>query len=296
MHIKKIATALLMFTLGGAALAASSTTAPASNTSSFSFSKIRQKLKESPLSFSLLSDNYSGKSEKTKYMDEMVSANYTFLGYKITPQDKLTLTNLWVTDRVKAKDGKSFSSHTTYNRIQLSYSRYGILNAQDHGINLSAAIAFRIHPDTKYRNDKNRNGQQSISFTGSRSFANGLSVSTYSTFVKRNVRMKDKSHTRSYLRQIITPSYSFTKKLSASLQFDYLHYFTKTTNKGSTLPLKKEIDLVDVQPAIQYAFSPRVTGEIYAVFSPLASYDGRILQKNWAKYPTIGADFSISAF
>ncbi len=154
------AVALLALTSSLGAQAASS------STSTTTISNIYQKLKESPLSMSVLSETASAKG-----MEGFINTNILYLGYKLSDKDSLKLENRLLVDRRTGKED------TRMNRMVLSYNRGKILTQDQHGINMSAKLEQRLYPAPTDRNGRNQYGLTRASVKVSHEFNSLFSLS-----------------------------------------------------------------------------------------------------------------------
>lgn len=292
MKTKTMAAALLGLTLTGSAFAAGSTGNTTTSTSNLK--NLYQKLKESPASMNVLLDTGFSKNEN----NEIVSAtqtNIAYLGWKLSSKDSLRLENRWTTNFGwdESKTDEENKADTTWSREVIKYTRTGILNQKDNGINLSANMELRILPDAEARGKSNSNGGVRPSVSASHSLSNGINLSG-TFYYMRNLRRDDKPSTyTSYNYLVTSQSYGFTEKLSLAFIQEYIRMSKPGT--ADTAGLHNDEDLT-VTAELGYQFNPVVYAGIYAGNTLMASNDGQLFKDEIFPNANWGVNFYISAF
>lgn len=176
--------------------------AQAATTSTTSLNSFYQQLKESPVSFDLLSETASARET-----DGFTNTTIGYVGYKLTDVDSLKLENRVTFNRIEGEE------KTSMTRMVLSYNRAKILTQDQAGINLSAKIEQRWYPSTSLRAAVNQNGLTRLSTKASRSFNNVFSLS--GTLYGAVTHRKDKDlgkTTKSYGYLSVVENFQLTDK------------------------------------------------------------------------------------
>ena len=293
MKTTRIASAIIGLAFAGSALAAGST--GAASTSTATSANLWQKLKESPATFSILSD-YGLNKNKNNQVTSVDTTNIAYLGWKLTKKDSIKLENRWATNNIWVKEDRTDANKvdTTFSRQVLKYTRSGILNQAKHGINLSGNLEYRYYPDTALKASANSNGGIRPSVSASRSFDSGISLSGTYYYYRNLVKNTDKKSTyTSYDYLVTTQSYGFTDKLSISLTEEFFR--TSKPGTATDAAIQNDEDLT-VTAELGYQFNPVVYGGVYAGNSIMTAHDGRTFQKEIFPNANWGVNFYISAF
>ncbi|MBT7609777.1 MAG: hypothetical protein HN576_08470 [Bacteriovoracaceae bacterium] len=296
MNKKTIAATILGLALAGSALGAESA---ATNTTTANAS-VWQKLKESPASLNILSATDATKNSDHK-INGVSMTNIVYLGWKLSEKDSLRLENRWSTSKKwQAATKEEREMDTTMSRQVIKYSRSGILNQKDHGVNVKAALEGRYYPDHDMRVSKNSYGLVRPSVSVSRSFESGLSLSNTLYYAKNlNIKTKEHGTTVDYLYLVLSQSYSFTDKLSLSLTEEFFHAYKKgrkylkADSNGKAI---RDIENVSISMELGYQFNPSIYGGVSVASSPFVAHDQRTTAVDWAKDLGYGFNVYMSAF
>ena len=289
MRTTKIVAAILGLALSGNVLAAGSTAA----TTSTSKASLWQKLKESPVSLNILSATDLNKNEKHKINGASMT-NIAYLGWKLSDKDSLRLENRWTTDKTwQAATKKEREFDTTHSRMVLKYTRSGILNQKEHGINLKAALEARYLPDHDRRESGNRYGLIRPSVSMSKSFNSGFGLSGTLYYAKKLLKKSKEPGTGvDYLYLVTTQSFSFTDKLSLSITEEFFHQYVK----GRQYNGNNDVESVDISMELGYQFNPSIYGGVSVASSPFQAHDQRTTAVDWAKKLGYGFNVYMSVF
>ncbi|MCO4794783.1 MAG: hypothetical protein KC493_13775 [Bacteriovoracaceae bacterium] len=290
MKTTRIASAILGLTMVGTAFAAGST--GSTSTSTASTANLYQKLKESPASFSILSD-YGLNKNKNNQVTSVDTLNIAYLGWKVTSKDKVRIENRWSTSSIWNKDKKE-KSDTTFSRQVLKYTRSGLLSQDKHGINLSGNLEWRHLPDTAMKGSANSNGGIRTSLSASRSLKNGISLSGTYYHMRNLVKNRANKATYTYYDYLVTTqSYGFTDKISLSITEEFFKNHKPGTKADAATQNTEDLS---VTAELGYQFNPIVYGGVYAGNSIMTAHDGRTFQKEIFPNANWGVNFYISAF
>lgn len=217
MSMKKIV-ALTAMAAGLTAQAAST------STSTTSLSNLYQKLKESPVSFDLLSETATVRGQ-----EGFTNTTIGYIGYKLTDVDSLKMENRVTFNRFEGSESTRFS------RWVLSYNRGKLLTQDKHGVNMSAKLEQRIYPDADMRGELNQNGLTRASVKLSRSFGDVFSLSgtLYGAVTQRRDKDLGKT-TKSYTYASIVENFQITDKwYVAFIQEPYIGKRTNGTQSAN---------------------------------------------------------------
>ena len=126
-----------------------------------------QKLKESPISLSTLTIISPDMDKKN--IKGYSFSNRIYVGYKLTSKDSIRMENRWNTSKSHTEKTK-----TVHDRIGLSYTRRGVLNQKDHGVNMSVTVGKKITASNESRVSRNSNGNTYIRLSANRSLKKGF--------------------------------------------------------------------------------------------------------------------------
>jgi hypothetical protein len=293
MKTTRIASAVLGLVFAGSALAAGST--GSASTSTTTSANLWQKLKESPATFSILSD-YSLNKNKNNQVTSVDTLNIAYLGWRLTKKDYVRMENRWSTSNIWVKADRTDANKvdTTFSRQVLKYTRSGILTQAKHGINLSGNLEYRYYPDTAMKASGNSNGGVRASVSTSRSFKNGISLSGTYYHMRNLVKNRaNKATWDSYNYLVTTQAYGITDKLSISL----VEEFFKNNKPGTaTNAAIQDFEDLSVTAELGYQFNSVVYGGVYAGNSIMQAHDGRTFREEIFPNANWGMNFYISAF
>lgn len=259
----------------------SSIGAQAASTSTTTLSNIYQKLKESPLSMSVLSETASARG-----MDGFQNTSILYLGYKLTDKDSLKLENRVLFDRRTGKED------TRMNRMVLSYNRGKILTQDQHGINMSAKLEQRLYPNPTDRNARNQYGLTRASVKVSHEFNSLFSMSA-TLFGAKTQRMNkaDPDTTDTYAYASFVENFQINDKwYVAFVQEPFISRNVDGSQGGANIYSALETG---------YQLTPELLGAVYTA-NTLENDDGKKLSiRNFGK-ATKGQEyafyFMLSAF
>jgi|GEM_PF-5298995 len=265
--------------------AATTTTTQQAGTSSSTL----EQLKASP--FKLMVANYltATRSDANNDISNVKDMFRIQFGYKLTDKDMFTLDNRFLYSKDKGKDADS-----SYNRIQLAYSRK-LLTEKEDGLNLSAGTGFRFLPDTKVRNTVNSPGFAFASLSISKKLGN-LEL-TFNNYVRYGVRTSSalnkqpKSGTMQwgYLGELVQ-EYSFNDTVSL-----YLYEMLYTKNKHeSGIKASSTLDL-EIGSNIKLA-NNALTINPYIIYEGAMTDKTTGFKKDFLKEPTFGLFVKYSVF
>lgn len=288
MNMKTIAAAILGLALTGSAFGAESAA-----TTSTTQASTWQKLKESPASLSIYASVGTEKDDDQK-INGATSTNMVYLGWKLSDKDSLRLENRWATKKLwGASTKEARATDTSFKRTVLKYSRSGILNQKDHGINLKAALEARYLFDHDARVGGNNYGLIRPSISASRSLTNGINLSATLMYAKKlTIKSKEQGTNVDYLLLLLSQSYSFTDKLTLTLSQDLFHSY----KKGRQYNGVNDYSDIVVGSELGYQFTTAFSGAISVSGTPFVAHDQRTTAANWAKELSYGANVYISVF
>lgn len=293
MKTRRIASAILGLAFAGTALAAGST--GSTSTSTATSANLWQKLKESPATFSILSD-YGLNKNKNNQITSVDTLNIAYLGWKLTSKDYIRMENRWSTSNIWVKADRTDANKvdTTFSRQVLKYTRSGILTQAKHGLNLSGNLEYRYLPDTAMKGAGNSNGGIRTSLSSSRSFDNGIRLSGTFYHMRNLVKNRANKATYDYYNYLVTTqSYGFTDKLSISLTEEFFKNYKPGTEADASI---QDVEDLSVTAELGYQFNPVIYGGVYAGNSIMTAHDGRTFQKEIFPNANWGVNFYISAF
>lgn len=236
---------------------AASLTGQAATTSTTSLSSLYQQLKESPLSFDIISETAGSRGT-----DGFQNVTIGYLGYKLTDKDSVKLENRVSFDQRKGKED------TYMSRTVLSYNRGQILTQDADGINMSAKIEQRWLPSNTIRAKTNQNGLTRLSTKISRSFGNVFSLSGTLYGAVTHRKNKEKSDTvASYTYLSLVENFQLTDKWYVA--FIQEPYLGRTKSEGQTANIYNVLET-------GYQFTPEFLGAVYTA-NTLTSDDGKNL-------------------
>jgi hypothetical protein len=288
MNMKTIAAAILALTLTTSAFTAESAATTMTTTAS-----TWQKLKESPASLSIFA-SVSTEKDETNKINGASSTNMVYLGWKLSDKDSLRLENRWATEKLwGASTKEARKMDTTFKRTVLKYSRSGILNQKDHGINLKAALEARYYFDHDLRTGGNNYGLLRPSLSASRSLKNGLSLSATLMYAKKlNIETKQQGTGVDYLLLLLSQSYSITDKLTVTLSEDLYHSYVKGRQYNGV----NDSSSISIAGELGYQLTTAFSGAVSVSGTPFKGHDQRTSAANWAKELSYGANVYISVF
>lgn len=279
MNAKLVIVALAGLTLGTSAMAAGK--------SLMNFSEARKMLRNSPLGLSLLHAVDANKKDGTNKTVGSTQTHIAYLKYQLTPKDRLQLESRYTAK--KTADMKE-ADHS-FARSVIKYTRSGILNQNDHGINLSANLEKRFYPDKDTRNAINQYGLNRISASMSRSFgAINLSGTVYGA-VRDRIDTSDHSTQTHYAYIVLTQSYSINDSWSLSLTEELYQGYNKNQEN-----LRGAQDGVAMTMELGKQLSPSVYAGVSVAGMPFQPYDGKLIANNWEQGFDYGANVYWSAF
>lgn len=253
-----------------------------------------QKLKDSPfgMSFYLSAEARADAERRGKY-DGVSSTNIVTAKYKLTDKDSVAWAN-----RYTYSNNSDTRANQAWARSVLRYSRGGILNQNDHGINLSGSIDFRYLPENDTRRAVNRYGLIRPKLGASRSFDNGFSLASSLYFAQRILRESAQAGSGfNYWYLVTIQSYSATDKLGFSLVQEWFH--SDVTNDGEPdLDGNTINDFTDMimTAEVSYSFTSQLAGAFYVTSEAFVNHDGKSFREGWLENPGVGVYATISAF
>ncbi|MFW5887654.1 MAG: hypothetical protein ACOCUH_02540 [Bacteriovoracia bacterium] len=252
--MKKLIATTLGLSFSVSALAASSTI----NSITTNTANIYQNLKESPAGLYIGHESITKRDKTNKRIRGYESYMYTDLSYAITDKDKVVV---GATHTYSQRPDEEFEGINTIDS-RLQYDRKIVSQAQA-GVNIQTSICYYQETVPK---TKNFEGYGQFRLYVDRTLTNRLSLSGQARVYQFNrLSGADNTLNRQY-RAYITPAYSITDKLTASITGVYYKY----DNVG-------EIDSqkILIKPALGYAFNNTFSVNGYADFIP---YTGRSLE------------------
>ena len=279
MNAKLVIVALAGLTLGTSAMAAGK--------SLMNFSEARKMLRNSPVGLSFLHAVDAKKKEGTNKTMGATQTHIAYLKYQVTPKDRLQLETRYT---AKTSAEMKEADHS-FARSVIKYTRSGILNQNDHGINLSANLEKRFYPDTDIRNAINQYGLNRISASMSRSFgAINLSGTVYGA-VRDRIDTSDHDTQTHYAYIVLTQSYSINDSWSLSLTEELYQGYNKNQEN-----LRGAQDGVAMTMELGKQLSPSVYAGVSVAGKPFQPYDGKLIANNWEQGFDYGANVYWSAF
>lgn len=279
MNAKHVIVALAGLTLG--------TTAMAAGKSLMNFSEARKMLRNSPVGLSLLHAVDARKKANSNKTVGHKQTHIAYLSYKITPKDKIRLETRYTS----AKTADMKEADHSFARSVIKYTRSGVLNQNDHGLNLSLNLEKRFYPDKDIRNSINQYGLNRVSASMSRSFgAVNLSGTIYGA-IRDRINTSDKSTQTHYGYIVLTQSYSINDSWSVSLTEELYQGYNKNQEN-----LRGAQDGVAMTMEVGKQLSPSVYAGVSVSGTPFAPYDGKLIADNWTQGFGYGANVYWSAF
>ena len=279
MKAKHVIIALAGLTLGTSAMAAGK--------SLMNFSEARKMLRKSPVGLSLLHAVDARKKDSSNKTVGHKQTHIAYLKYQITPKDRLQLETRYTSE--KTADMKE-ADHS-FARSVIKYTRSGILNQNDHGLNLSMNLEKRFYPDKDIRNAINQYGLNRLSASMSRSFgAVNLSGTIYGA-VRDRIDTSDHSTSTHYGYIVVTQSYSINDSWSVSLTEEFFQSYNKNQDN-----LRGGQGDVDLSMEVGKQLSPSVYAGVSVGGTPFKAYDGKLIASNWTQGFSYGANVYWSAF
>ena len=256
-----------------------------------------KKLRESPLS--LYYSAWAGTARNRELAEKadrdanaiigIQTFHYASLGLKLSPNDSISLSSAWL--NAYAKDYETDDLHFF---TDLTYTRKGLLNQKDHGINLSAGVRQRIFNDN-YRNRKYK--QTHYGFTAprvsiSRSLTDSLSFSTGIQY-----QLFNRSSGKAGIREnqwVITPTFAY--QLSSDWSLSLSNSFIARNGKGGT----KDHFMWDTTMSLGYSINSYLSVS-FSVGSGFGggisqAHDGRLFTRNLQDNVIYAVEASLSAF
>jgi hypothetical protein len=284
MKAKHVIIALVGLTLGTSAMAAGK--------SLMNFSEARKMLRKSPVGLALLHAVDARKKDSSNKTVGHKQTHIAYLKYQITPKDRVQLETRYTSE--KTADMKE-ADHS-FARSVIKYTRSGILNQNDHGLNLSMNLEKRFYPDKDIRNAINQYGLNRLSASMSRSFgAVNLSGTIYGAvrdrIEKRKVDKKGNETGSHYGYIVLTQSYSINDSWSVSLTEEFYQAYNKNAEN-----LRGGQGNVDLSMEVGKQLSPSVYAGVSVGGTPFKAYDGKLIASNWTQGFSYGANVYWSAF
>lgn len=266
------------------AVAAPSETA----TSTATMADFYNKLKNGPVHLSLLSGI---ESMKTKEGEDYVYDGYsTFhlatVSGKITDKDSLSATAYYRTD-----DQKDEAGTQEWYRAYLTY-KHTLLTQDQAGVGVYAEMYARYYPTYSRRASGNNNGMLRPALSVSRSFDNGLYLSSkihYAYNVAKSGQVDREGRSTGYLYLVTSQAYNFTDKLSISFLQEWAHYY----NKGET---KQEGGDMIASLELGYQLHPQIYAGIYTTGYMMQEHDGNLIYEDFSRQLTYGFNMSLTVF
>ena len=285
--MKKSTLALLTATLlSGSSFAASSAGTLSSDLGSF-----YKKLQDSPLSLTLISEAATDNKTSNHKINQLNNTNIVYLGYKLSPNDSLTLENRFIFKKVESKEATD-----EWARQVLSYSRSGLLTQAKHGVDLSAKIEERYLPEAAIRAKNGSYGITRLSATTAQSFKNGFSHAETLHFAINNKRAKTVESYDNYLYLVTTQSYSFTEKLSFTATQEIIRtygndYTTVTISDGEASTNNTD-ETLDLSFSLDYQINAQIgVGFGLGGINLMSAHDKELINPDMLK----GMDYSVNA-
>ncbi len=263
MGLALTATALAQGTTGSTA------TTGQTNVSTSSIANTWKALQDSPLSLTLAIESDSTRNEETKKLDGVSQVNATYLGYKLSPNDSITLENDYNFKKQKGTDATY-----SYERINFGYTRKNILTEADHGVGLKVTADVRYRPEGAVRVATNSYGQARVYANLSKTIG-PVSLSATSYYARPQRINTADTKTTSTWEHYLVQTYNITDTLGLSLAEDIV----MRQNPAHTGELKTADLYLDLGKTITPDFS--VGGFIEG--SPVASRDRWVTDPNWSK-------------
>tara|TARA_B100000925_G_scaffold290909_1_gene277319 strand:+ start:11324 stop:12172 length:849 start_codon:yes stop_codon:yes gene_type:complete len=160
--------------------------------------------------FGLAASSYNSTIGTTDNIDGVSQLNIVNLYYTISDKDSLRWQN-----QVTGTFQKDVDTNFTHAKTILKYTRSGILNQEEHGLNMSAAFEKRYITDPSARVDGNAYGHNRLSTSFSRKVNDKFSLGATMFLALNDIRdSKVKTTTRNYFLGILSQSLSLPKNLS----------------------------------------------------------------------------------
>lgn len=279
MKAKHVIVALAGLTLATSAMAAGK--------SLMNFSEARKMLRNSPIGLSLLHAVDAKKKDGTNKTMGSKQTHIAYLKYQLTSNDRIQLETRYTAN--KTADMKE-ADHS-FARSVIKYTRSGILNQNDHGLNLSVNVEKRFYPDTDIRNAINQYGLNRLSASMSRGFgAINLSGTVYGA-IRDRIDTSDHSTQTHYAYVVLTQSYSINDSWSVSLTEELYQGYNKNQEN-----LRGAQDGIAMTVEVGKQLSPSVYAGVSASGTPFKPYDGKLIANNWEQGFGYGANVYWSAF
>ncbi|MFT6069198.1 MAG: hypothetical protein ACJAT2_000325 [Bacteriovoracaceae bacterium] len=279
MNAKLVIIALAGLTLGTSAMAAGK--------SLMNFEDARKMLRRSPLGLSLLHAVDAKKKAGSNKTVGSAQTHIAYLKYQLTPNDRLQLETRYTAN--KTADMKE-ADHS-FARSVIKYTRSGILNQAEHGINLSMNLEKRFYPDKDIRNSTNQYGLNRLSASMSRSFGAVNLSGTFYGAVRDRIDTSDHSTSTHYGYAVLRQSYSINDSWSVTLTEELFQSYNKNQDN-----LRGGQGNVDMTLGLGNQLSPSVYAEVSVGGAPFQAYDGKLIASNWTQGFNYGAYVYWSAF
>jgi len=277
--------ALLGLALGPSAFAA---TAP--TTTSTSDVSTWQKLKDGPVSLSLLHE--TGSSNKKGDFNGYSTLNIAYVGYKFNDNNSIKLENRFTTDTSRDKKGEEKTTSAYWARHVFSYTRSNILTEAENGVGLSATLEGRYYSAHEEKASRKQQGFGRISANFAKTFGKlALSNTLYYANINRISNIGGVAD--SYIYGVFVQSYSFTDKLSLGVTEELFQDFRPGKNaKGK----KGEVQDFLVTVELGYQFTSDFSGWVSTSTSIMTSHDGSTFIDSWHKNLNYNIGVSYTAF
>ena len=188
--------------------------------------------------FGLAAASYNSTIGTTDNIDGISQLNILNLYYSITDKDSLRWQNQ-VTGRFQADT----DTNMTHSKTILKYTRSGILNQADNGINMSAAFEKRYITDSEARSNGNIYGHNRLSTSISRKVNDKLSLGGTFFLALNDIRNSENKETsRNYFLGIFSQSISLPKDLSLTF-FQEVFKANNSLNKDEFSSVTFNIDI-----------------------------------------------------
>lgn len=286
--MKRIILSLAMIASTLAFAETTTTTAPGSAaTSTVDSSSILEKLKASPFSLNLYTDNYTNTEKRNGFTSE----NYVNVKYKIDKYHSIKVSPIIVIDNTpQYKDGNG--AKTTYLQTDVNLYRSQILTEEKNGVALSAGLYNSIYKNTNYFENSGGkasrhglNGTFSKTF-GKNSFSLGQSIYVYN----RNSGQDNIS--QSYFSTSFAYSYSFNDYVSAGV-YNLWYSYDAATKYSSGYSTSESFRTI---PSVDFSYGD-LAASLYLDATPLRSHDGLTgTAANWLKKSYLGVTVSYNVF
>ena len=223
-------------------------------------------LRESPWGFNLISDVQTGlRDDETN----VGNVNFFYLNYALTEKDTLEL-------ETRIYHSNNFFGHTgtDWDRVVARYRR-GILNQEDHGINLSGIVEHRSYVTGRVKNliRRNLNGLAGVGISFNRVTGGSFSMPNAIMFYQNYLADSSIGSTQdNHWYYFGLPTYNFTDTWSVGVMIEGYH--SNLVDGGNSTSL-------EVAPEVGYSFSPDVRLALYLEMYPMKSGDGSLITDTW---------------